>query len=46
MFTLQLGQISRHKPRHDTIENFVRKVFEQWLELRDTISFYEESYDK
>ena len=40
--SLQLDQqISRHKPRHDTIDEFVMKVFQQWLEWRDTISFYE-----
>lgn len=38
--------VARHKPRHDTIDEFVMKVFQQWLEWRETISFMEDAYDK
>jgi hypothetical protein len=38
--------ISKIKGRHDTIDDFIRKVFEQWSEWRDTISFMEEAYTK
>jgi hypothetical protein len=45
--SLELDQIvAKHKPRRHTIDEFITKVFRQWLEWRDTISFYEESYDK
>lgn len=37
---------SKVKGRHDTIDDFIKKVFEQWLEWRDTISFMEEAYTK
>ena len=30
--------VSKTKGRHDTIDDFIRKVFEQWLEWKDTIS--------
>ena len=36
----------KSKRRHDTIDDFIRKVFDQWLEWRDTISFMEEAYTK
>lgn len=38
--------VARYKPRHDTIDEFVRKVFQQWLEWRETISFIEDAYEK
>ena len=38
--------VARYKPRHDTIDEFVRKVFQQWLEWRETISFMEDAYEK
>ena len=38
--------VSKAKGRHDTIDNFIKKVFEQWLEWKDTISFMEEAYTK
>ena len=38
--------VARHKPRRDTIDEFVMKVFQQWLEWRDTISFMEDAYEK
>ena len=38
--------IARYKPRHDTIDDFVKKVFQQWLEWKETISFMEEAYTK
>jgi hypothetical protein len=45
--SLELDQmVSKSKPRHDTIDDFIKKVFEQWLEWRDTISFMEDAYDK
>ena len=40
------GNDFKLKGRHDTIDDFIRKVFEQWLEWRDTISFIEEAYTK
>jgi len=39
-------KVVRMKGRHDTIDDFIRKVFEQWLEWRDTIPFMEEAYEK
>ena len=45
--SLELDEmVSKMKGRHDTIDDFIRKVFEQWLEWRDTISFIEEAYTK
>jgi len=38
--------VSKAKSRHDTIDDFIRKVFEQWLEWKETISFMEEAYGK
>ena len=38
--------VSKAKGRHYTIDDFIKKVFEQWLEWRDTISFMEEAYTK
>jgi predicted metalloprotease with PDZ domain len=38
--------VARHKPRRDSIDEFVLKVFQQWLEWRDTISFMEDAYEK
>ena len=38
--------VSKAKGRHNTIYDFIKKVFEQWLEWRDTISFMEEAYTK
>ena len=38
--------VSKAKGRHDTIDDFIKKVFEQWLEWKDTISFMEEAYTK
>ena len=38
--------VSKSKRRHDTIDDFIRKVFDQWLEWRDTISLMEEAYTK
>ena len=38
--------VSKVKGRHDTIDDFIKKVFEQWLEWRDIISFMEEAYTK
>jgi hypothetical protein len=38
--------ISKAKGRHDTIDDFIKKVFEQWLEWKETISFMEEAYTK
>ena len=40
------GMVSKAKGRHYTIDDFIKKVFEQWLEWRDTISFMEEAYTK
>jgi len=34
------------KGRHNTIDDFIKKVYEQWLEWKDTISFMEEAYTK
>jgi hypothetical protein len=45
--SLELDQmVSRVKPRRETIDDFMIKVFQQWLEWRDTISFMEDAYDK
>lgn len=45
--SLELDElVSKMKGRHDTIDDFIRKVFAQWLEWRDTISFMEEAYTK
>ena len=45
--SLELDQmVARYKPRHYTNDDFIRKVFQQWLEWRETIPFYEESYEK
>jgi hypothetical protein len=45
--SLELDQmVSRVKGRRDTIDDFMMKVFQQWLEWRDTISFMEDAYDK
>ena len=45
--SLELDEmVSKTKGRHDTIDDFIRKVFEQWLEWKDTISFMEEAYTK
>ena len=45
--SLELDQmVARAKPRRETIDDFMMKVFQQWLEWRDTISFMEEAYDK
>ena len=38
--------VSKAKSRHDTIDDFIKKVFEQWLEWKETISFMEEAYTK
>ena len=38
--------VSKAKGIHDTIDDFIKKVFEQWLEWKDTISFMEEAYTK
>jgi len=38
--------VYKAKSRHDTIDDFIRKVFEQWLEWKETISFMEEAYTK
>jgi len=38
--------VSKAKGRHDTIDDFIKKVFEQWLEWKDTISFMEEACTK
>ena len=40
------GMVSKAKGIHDTIDDFIKKVFEQWLEWKDTISFMEEAYTK
>ena len=40
------NKITKSKGRHDTIDEFISKVFEQWLEWRDTIPFMEEAYQK
>jgi hypothetical protein len=45
--SLELDErISKAKGRHDTIDDFIRKVFEQWQEWKDTIPFMEEAYKK
>ena len=45
--SLELDErISKAKGRHDTIDDFIRKVFEQWQEWKDTIQFMEEAYEK
>ena len=45
--SLELDQmVARVKPRHDTIDDFMTKVIQQWLEWRDIISFMEDAYDK
>ena len=31
--------VSKAKGRHDTIDDFIKKVFEQWLEWRDHILY-------
>jgi len=36
--------ISKAKGRHDTIDDFIKKMFEQWLEWKATISLMEETY--
>ena len=38
--------VSKAKGRHNTIDDFIKKVFEQWLEWKDTLSFMEESYQQ
>jgi hypothetical protein len=38
--------VSKGKGRHNTINNFIKKLFEQWLEWRDTIPFMEEAHTK
>lgn len=38
--------VTRVKLRHHTIDDFMTKVFEQWLEWRDTISIMEDAYNK
>jgi ATP-dependent Zn protease len=38
--------VSKTKGRHNTIDDFIKKVFEQWLEWKDTIPFMEEAYEK
>lgn len=45
--SLELDQkVARIKPRYDTIDDFIKKVFEQWLEWKETIPFMENAYDK
>ena len=45
--SLKLDQmVTRVKPRRETIDDFMMKVFQQWLEWRDTISFMEDAYEK
>jgi hypothetical protein len=45
--SLELDQlVSRVKPRRETIDDFMMKVFQQWLEWRDIISFMEDAYGK
>lgn len=39
-------QVCKVKGRRDTIDDFITKVFEQWLEWRETVSFLEEAYEK
>ena len=38
--------VSKFKGRHNTIDDFIKKVFEQSLEWKDTISFYGRSIHK
>jgi hypothetical protein len=38
--------VSKVKGRYNTIDDFIKKVYEQWLEWKDTISFMEEAYTK
>ena len=38
--------VSKAKGRQNTIDDFIKKVFEQWLEWKETISFMEEAYTK
>ena len=38
--------VSKVKCRYNTIDDFIKKIFEQWLEWKDTISFMEEAYTK
>ena len=38
--------VSKVKGRYNTIDDFIKKIFEQWLEWKDTISFMEEAYTK
>lgn len=38
--------VSKTRGRHNTIDDFIKKVFEQWLEWKDTIPFMEEAYEK
>ncbi|MGH9981543.1 MAG: hypothetical protein ACRD6U_08315 [Nitrososphaeraceae archaeon] len=45
--SLELDEmVSKAKGRHDTIDDFIRKVFEQWIEWKETISFMEEADPK
>ena len=45
--SLELDEmVSKTKGRHDTIDDFIRKVFEQWIEWKETISFMEEADTK
>ena len=45
--SLELDEmVSKAKGRHNTIDDFIKKVFEQWLEWKDTISFMEETYQQ
>jgi hypothetical protein len=37
-------KVVRMKGRHDTMDDFIKKVFEQWLDWHDTIPFIEETY--
>ena len=47
VISLEVDEIVyKAKSRHDTIDDFIRKVFEQWLEWKETISFMEEAYTK
>ena len=38
--------VSKAKGRQNTIDDFIKKVFEQWLEWKETIFFMEEAYTK
>ena len=45
--SLELDEmVSKTEGRHDTIDDFIRKVFEQWIEWKETKSFMEEAYTK